>query len=59
MKNKIRKITTNLGFTSEAVEAVNYYTSIFNNSRIGRITRDSVEREEWIFTYMENNHSFF
>ena len=58
MKNKIRKITTNLGFTSEAEEVVNYYTSIFNNSRIGRITRDSVERKNG-YLYMENNHSFF
>ena len=58
MKNKIRKITTNLWFTSEAEEAVNYYTSIFNNSRIGRITRDSVESKNG-YLYMENNHSFF
>ncbi|MDV7764553.1 VOC family protein [Peribacillus sp. CSMR9] len=38
MKNKIQKITTNLWFDSQAEEAAKFYTSIFENSRIGRIT---------------------
>ncbi|MGE7902851.1 VOC family protein [Peribacillus sp. NPDC094092] len=39
MKNKIQKITTNLWFDIQAVEAAKFYTSIFENSKIGRITR--------------------
>ncbi|MBL3641067.1 VOC family protein [Bacillus sp. RHFB] len=39
MKNKIQKITTNLWFDSQAEEAAKFYTSIFENSKIGRITR--------------------
>ncbi|MFJ9385730.1 VOC family protein [Peribacillus sp. NPDC101481] len=39
MKNKIQKITTNLWFDTQAEEAVKLYTSIFENSKIGRITR--------------------
>ena len=34
----IQKITPNLWFNKQAEEAVNYYVSIFSNSRIGRIT---------------------
>ncbi|WP_375088898.1 VOC family protein [Peribacillus sp. RS7] len=39
MKNKIQKITTNLWFDRQAEEAAKFYTSIFENSKIGRITR--------------------
>ncbi|WP_042150496.1 VOC family protein [Paucisalibacillus sp. EB02] len=39
MNNKINKISTNLWFDHEAEEAVNFYTSIFPNSSINRITR--------------------
>ncbi|MGE6612448.1 VOC family protein [Peribacillus sp. NPDC076916] len=39
MKNKIQKITTNLWFDTQAEEAAKFYTSIFGNSKIGRITR--------------------
>ncbi|MEK4011712.1 VOC family protein [Peribacillus sp. FSL M8-0224] len=38
MKNKIQKITTNLWFDSQAEEAAKFYTSIFENSKIGTIT---------------------
>ncbi|WP_458352261.1 VOC family protein [Peribacillus frigoritolerans] len=38
MKNKIQKITTNLWFDTQAEEAARFYTSIFENSKIGRIT---------------------
>ncbi|MGE7608875.1 VOC family protein [Peribacillus frigoritolerans] len=38
MKNKIQKITTNLWFDTQAEEAARYYTSIFENSKVGRIT---------------------
>lgn len=34
-----QKITANLWFADQAEEAANYYTSIFKNSSIGRITR--------------------
>jgi predicted 3-demethylubiquinone-9 3-methyltransferase (glyoxalase superfamily) len=33
-----QKITSNLWFADQAEEAARYYTSIFKNSRIGRIT---------------------
>lgn len=36
---KIKKITTNLWFDSAAEEAAKYYTSIFKNSGIDRVTR--------------------
>jgi predicted 3-demethylubiquinone-9 3-methyltransferase (glyoxalase superfamily) len=39
VKNKIQKITTNLWFDTQAEEAAALYTSIFKNSKIGRITR--------------------
>lgn len=35
----IQKITPNLWFDNQAEEAANYYTSIFKNSKIGKITR--------------------
>ncbi|MFJ7470245.1 VOC family protein [Peribacillus frigoritolerans] len=38
MKNKIQKISTNLWFDTQAEEAAKFYTSIFENSKIGRIT---------------------
>lgn len=46
MKNKIAKISTNLWFSTQAEEAVNFYTSIFNNSLIGNITRYGKVRHE-------------
>jgi predicted 3-demethylubiquinone-9 3-methyltransferase (glyoxalase superfamily) len=46
MKNKILKITTNLWFDTQAEEAVKFYTSIFKNSGIGRITYYGNERHE-------------
>jgi predicted 3-demethylubiquinone-9 3-methyltransferase (glyoxalase superfamily) len=39
MNNKIQKITSNLWFDTQAKEAAELYTSIFKNSKIGRITR--------------------
>lgn len=39
MKNSKQKIIPNLWFDSEAEEAVNFYTSIFNNSGINSVTR--------------------
>jgi predicted 3-demethylubiquinone-9 3-methyltransferase (glyoxalase superfamily) len=39
MNNKIKKITTNLWFDTQGENAAKYYTSIFNNSKIRRITR--------------------
>lgn len=35
----LQKITTNLWFNNQAVEAVKFYTSVFKNSKIGRTTR--------------------
>lgn len=46
MENKIQKITPNLWFSTQAEEAARFYTSIFNNSKIGRITRYGHERHE-------------
>jgi predicted 3-demethylubiquinone-9 3-methyltransferase (glyoxalase superfamily) len=46
MKNKIQKITTNLWFDSQAEEAAKFYTSIFKDSNIGRITHYGKERYE-------------
>jgi predicted 3-demethylubiquinone-9 3-methyltransferase (glyoxalase superfamily) len=46
MISKIQKITTNFWFDTQAEEAVNFYTSIFKNSKIGRITRYGKERHE-------------
>lgn len=39
VQDKIQKITTNFWFDHEAEEAARFYTSIFKNSRIIRITR--------------------
>ncbi|SEM71957.1 VOC family protein [Lihuaxuella thermophila] len=39
MSEKIKKITTNLWFDTQAEEAAAFYVSIFKNSRLGRITR--------------------
>ncbi len=46
MQSKIQKISTNLWFDTQAEEAVNYYTSIFKNSKIERITRYGKERHD-------------
>ncbi|QKE71616.1 VOC family protein [Arthrobacter citreus] len=46
MQSKIQKISTNLWFDTQAEAAVNYYTSIFKNSKIGRITRYGKERHD-------------
>src|SRR3989344_4355778 len=35
----MQKITPNLWFDSEAEEAVNFYASIFKNSKIGKVSR--------------------
>ena len=36
---KMQKITSNLWFDTQAEEAAKFYTSVFNNAGIGRITR--------------------
>jgi predicted 3-demethylubiquinone-9 3-methyltransferase (glyoxalase superfamily) len=46
MINKIQKITTNFWFDKQAEEAAKCYTSIFKNSKIGRITRYGREGHE-------------
>ena len=46
MENKIQKITSNLWFDTQAEEAAQFYTSIFNNSKIGRITHYKKESHE-------------
>ncbi len=46
VQNKIQKITTNLWFDNEAEEAAKFYTSIFNNSVISRVTRYGNEKHE-------------
>lgn len=46
MKDKIQKITPNLWFNIQAEEAAKFYVSIFQNSKIGRITRYGNERHE-------------
>jgi predicted 3-demethylubiquinone-9 3-methyltransferase (glyoxalase superfamily) len=46
VNNKIQKITTNLWFDHKAEEAAIFYTSIFKNSSIRRITRYGKERHE-------------
>jgi predicted 3-demethylubiquinone-9 3-methyltransferase (glyoxalase superfamily) len=35
---KMQKITSNLWFDTQAEEAAKFYTSVFKNSRIGRVT---------------------
>jgi len=39
VETKLQKITPNFWFNKNAEEAVNFYTSIFKNSNIGRVTR--------------------
>lgn len=46
MSNKIQRITPNLWFDTQAEEAAKLYTSIFENSKIGTITRYGKERHE-------------
>ncbi|MFD6439610.1 VOC family protein [Peribacillus sp. NPDC060186] len=46
MKSKIQKITTNLWFDTQAEEAAKFYASIFENSKIGRITHYGKEGHE-------------
>ncbi|TNJ67751.1 VOC family protein [Paenibacillus hemerocallicola] len=46
MNNKIQKITPNLWFDTQAEEAAKLYTSIFDNSKIGKIARYGKERHE-------------
>jgi len=48
MNNKIQKITPNLWFDTQAEQAAELYTSIFKNSKIGKITRYGKERKEEI-----------
>ncbi len=42
----MQKITSNLWFSNQAEEAVNYYTSIFKNSKIDKTTRYSKAGQE-------------
>src|SRR5687767_10129404 len=42
----IQKITPNLWFDRQAEEAARFYTSVFKNSKIGRISRYSKEGYE-------------
>ncbi len=44
--NRIQKISTNLWFDNQAEEAVKFYTTIFENSEIGRSTRYGKEGYE-------------
>ncbi|MBY0148142.1 VOC family protein [Neobacillus niacini] len=46
MNTKIQKITTNLWFDQQAEEAAKFYTSIFKDSKMERITRYGAERHE-------------
>src|SRR5690625_83143 len=46
MNNKIQKITPNLWFDAQAEEAAELYTSIFKNSKIGKMTRYGKEGHE-------------
>ena len=43
---KMQKIISNLWFDNQAEEAAEFYTSIFKDSRIGRISRYSKEGQE-------------
>ena len=43
---KMQKITPFLWFDDQAEEAVNFYTSLFKNSKIGRIFRYTEEAAE-------------
>lgn len=46
MTNSTQKIIPHLWFDDQAEEAVNFYTSLFNDSNIGNITRYSEEGQE-------------
>lgn len=46
MASQIQKITPNLWFSTEAEEAATYYTSIFKNSKLGKVTRFGKVRHE-------------
>ncbi|HEY1038060.1 MAG TPA: VOC family protein [Bacteroidia bacterium] len=46
MFNSFQKITTNLWFDNQAQEAANYYTSIFKNSKLGKIIHYGKEGQE-------------
>lgn len=46
MRNKIQRITPYLWFDKQAEEAAQFYVSVFNESKIGRITRYGKERYE-------------
>lgn len=43
MEPKIQKITPNLWFNTQAEEAVQFYVSVFQDAKIGRMTRYSKE----------------
>ncbi|WP_088010874.1 VOC family protein [Gottfriedia acidiceleris] len=49
MQNKIQKISTNLWFYTQAKEAVNYYTSIFKNSKIERRAMEKKEMTQTVW----------
>ncbi|MED3553139.1 VOC family protein [Cytobacillus praedii] len=44
MERKIQKISANLWFDTQAEEAAEFYTTIFNHSKLGRIIRYGKER---------------
>ncbi|MFT9849457.1 VOC family protein [Aneurinibacillus sp. REN35] len=46
MNKKVQKISANLWFDTQAEDAATFYTSIFKNSKIGRITRRGKEGYE-------------
>lgn len=46
MKSNKYKVTTNLWFDYQAEEAAEFYTSVFMNSKINRITRYGNERHD-------------
>jgi predicted 3-demethylubiquinone-9 3-methyltransferase (glyoxalase superfamily) len=46
MKKTAQKITPFLWFDHQAEEAAKFYTSVFGNSRVGKITRYSKEAEK-------------
>src|ERR1700756_3572953 len=46
VSNPMRKITPFLWFDDQAEEAAKFYTSIFKNSKVGRIPRSSAKAAE-------------
>ena len=46
LRSKVQKITPFLWFDSQAEEAAKFYTTIFENSRIGNIARYSKAAEK-------------